>query len=105
MHDNRNNNMETFYEENGQYVTATQTQTTDSLKRPLTLDLNAVRQPEKKKRLNQSVITPVVLNTPDTKAFVLPTPEIESIILDVGANLQTPTPSQLFAPNTPKVKY
>lgn len=108
MHDNRNNNMESFYEENGQYVaTTTQSQPTNSIKRPLTLDLNAAtnnnKHVDKKQRLSQVGGTPAVFNTPDVDKFKMATPDIEFIISDAGT-LQTPTPSLLFANNPARVR-
>lgn len=102
MHDNRNNNMDSFYEESAQYTATNQSQ--NNLKRPLTLDLNAVnsKQLAKKQRLNQSVVTPAVLNSPDLQMLKLATPDLEKFIIS-NTSLQTPTPSLVF-PNPTKVR-
>lgn len=91
MHDNRNNNMDSFYEENVQFTATTQPQ--NNLKRPLTLDLNAVnKQQAKKQRFNQSITTPAVLSSPDLNMLKLTTPDLEKFIIS-NSTLQTPTPS------------
>lgn len=99
MHDNRNQNMDSFYDESAQYASTTQAQ--NNAKRPLTLDLNAMNKiPAKKQRFNQS-ITPAVINSPDLQKLGLATPDIEKFILSPGT-LQTATPSLLF-PTSAKV--
>lgn len=103
--------MESFYEENSQYVTTTTTQSqpANNLKRPITLDLNAAtnnnKQHAKKQRFNQSVtgaVTPI-LNSPDLKMLTMATPDIEKFIFSATSALQTPTPSLLFNANSSKV--
>lgn len=101
MHENRNNNMESFYEENGQYVaTTTQSRAQRNLKRPESLDLNLAannnKQPGgKKARCNQ---IPAVLASPDLHMLKWGTPDLEKFIMSSDP-LQTPTPSLMFAPN------
>lgn len=102
MHENRNNNMESFYEENAQYVATTtaQSQPRNNLKRPSTLDLDLVK---KQQRFNQSVLGPVLdpsLNTPDLK-MCMNTPDLEKFITDT---LQTPIPSLDINTNAIKVR-
>lgn len=107
MHENRNNNMESFYEENGgQFVaTTTQSRTQRNLKRPESLDLNlAVNNNKqmiggKKARCNQ---IPAVLASPDLHMLKWGTPDLEKFIMSSDP-LQTPTPSLMFAPNPIKV--
>lgn len=81
--------MDSFYDESAQYTATTQDQ--GNLKRPLTLDLNAMghKAPVKKQRMNTTGSTPTVINTPDLQKFVLGTPDIETFI----STLQTPTPN------------
>lgn len=113
MHENRNSsNMDAFYEENGQQFVATtqpSTNTTqragNNLKRPISLDLNLATNNNhkgltgmKKLRLNQSVIPPAILNSPDLNMLKWGTPDLEKYILSSDP-LQTPTPSLLFAAN------
>lgn len=107
MHENRNNNMESFYEENSQYVATTtaQSQPTNNLKRPLTLDLNAAtnnnKTQAKKQRFNQSVVGPPVLSTPDIQMLKMATPDLEKFIISNESQLQTPTPSLTMYPTNP----
>lgn len=109
MHENRNNNMDTFYEDNSQYIatTTTQSQSTNNLKRPLSLDLNAAannnKQQAKKQRFNQSIAVPPVLNSPDLNMLNMNTPELEKYIIKNASTLQTPTPSLMYAANPIKV--
>jgi Jun-like transcription factor len=84
MRENTNNNMDSFYEENAQFTG------NNSLKRPLTLDLNNPKNP-KRQRFNQSVTAAPVLSSPDLHMLKLASPELEKIILN-AANLPTPTP-------------
>lgn len=101
--------MESFYEENGQYVATTtaQSQPTNNLKRPITLDLNAAtnnnKQHAKKQRFNQSVVVTPILNSPDLNMLTMATPDIEKFIISTASALQTPTPSLLFNGNSSKV--
>lgn len=90
MHDNRNNNMDSLYEDNSvQFSAASQRQQT---KRPLTLDLNsAVNRQQAKRRFNQSVTTPAGFSSPDIQKLNVATPELETFIIDTTANLQTPS--------------
>lgn len=111
--------MDAFYEENGQqFVATTQPSNTaaqragNNLKRPISLDLNLAinnnnKGPagNKKLRLNQSVIPPAILNSPDLNMLKWGTPDLEKYILSSDP-LQTPTPSLIFAANpigAPKV--
>lgn len=102
MHENRNNNMESFYEENQQYVVpTTQSRTQRNLKRPESLDLNLAannnKQPGgKKARCNQ---IPAVLASPDLNMLKWGTPDLEKFIMSSDP-LQTPTPSLMY-PNLP----
>lgn len=91
MHDNRNNNMDSFYEESAQFSSAPQ----NGLKRPLTLDLNGAKQQVKKQRFNQSVTTPSVLSSPDLQMLKLATPDLEKFIMSTNG-LPTPTPSMVY---------
>lgn len=101
--------MESFYEENGQYVATTtaQSQPANNLKRPITLDLNAAtnnnKQHAKKQRFNQSVVVTPILNSPDLNMLTMATPDIEKFIISTASALQTPTPSLLFNGNSSKV--
>lgn len=98
--------MESFYEENGQQFVATPSsqRATNNLKRPISLDLNLAtnnnnkQTGNKKLRLNQSVIPPAILNSPDLNMLKWGTPDLEKYILSSDP-LQTPTPSLMFAPN------
>lgn len=105
----KNRNMESFYEDNGQYVATTtaQSQPANHLKRPITLDLNAAtnnnRQHAKKQRFNQSVVVTPILNSPDVNLLTMATPDIENFIISTASALQTPTPSLLFNGNSSKV--
>lgn len=109
MHENRNNNMDTFYEDNSQYIATTtaQSQSTNNLKRPLSLDLNAAtnnnKQQAKKQRIHQSVVVPPVLNSPDINMLNMNTPELEKYIIKNASTLQTPTPSLMYTANPIKV--
>lgn len=99
MHENRNNNMESFYEESGQFVvTTTQSRTTRNLKRPESLDLhlaiNNNKLADKKARCAQSGAA--VLATPDLNKMTWGTPDLEKFIMSM------PTP--VFASNTIKVR-
>jgi hypothetical protein len=60
------------------------------MKRPLTLDLN--------KKIVNNIQGPPILSTPDVNKFKLESPELESFILNTDA-LQTPTPSGIFPPS------
>lgn len=101
MHENRNNNMESFYEENGQFVvtTAQSTRNTRNLKRPESLDLhlaiNNNRFADKKARCAQSGAA--VLATPDVNKMIWGTPDLEKYIMSL------PTP--VFANNAVKVDF
>lgn len=105
----KNRNMDSFYEENGQYVATTtaQSQPANNLKRPITLDLNAAtnnnKQHAKKQRFNQSVVVTPILNSPDLNMLTMATPDIEKFIISTASALQTPTPSLLFNGNSSKV--
>lgn len=101
MHENRNNNMESFYEENGQYIaTTTQSRAQRNLKRPESLDLNLVgnnnKQPGGKKARCTQI--PAVLASPDLQMLKWGTPDLEKFIMSSDP-LQTPTPSLMFLPN------
>lgn len=121
MHENRNSsNMDAFYEENGQQFVATTQPSANAtqrnaataaannnnLKRPISLDLNLATNNNhkgglagnKKLRLNQSVIPPAILNSPDLNMLKWGTPDLEKYILSSDP-LQTPTPSLMFAAN------
>lgn len=107
MHENRNNNMEQFYEENGQYVpTTTQSnRVTNNLKRPISLDLNLAANNNKqtgKKQRNQNMI-PSMIGSPELNMLKWGTPDLEKFIMS-NDPLQTPTPSLMFAANPIKVK-
>lgn len=98
MHENRNTNMESFYEENGQYVaTTTQSRAMRNLKRPESLDLNLAinnnRPADKKARCTQ--IPASILASPDVNKLIWGTPDLEKFLM------QMPTP--VFAPNAVKV--
>ncbi|XP_055312165.1 transcription factor Jra-like isoform X3 [Sitodiplosis mosellana] len=102
MHENRNNTMESFYEENGSYVAnATQARMQRNLKRPESLDLNLAvnnnKQPGgKRARCNQ---IPAVLASPDINMLKWGTPDLEKFIMSTDNPLQTPTPSIFLAIN------
>ncbi|XP_031637740.1 transcription factor AP-1 [Contarinia nasturtii] len=110
MHENRNNNMESFYGDNGQYVaaatttTTTQTRSTRNLKRPESLDLNLAannnKHPSGKRARCQ--IPSAVLASPDLNMLKWGTPDLEKFIMSSDP-LQTPTPGLgMFAPTTIK---
>lgn len=103
MHENRNNNMEQFYEENGQYVpTTTQSRAVGNVKRPISLDLNLATNNNKstgKKLRNQSVIPQAILGSPELNMLKWGTPDLEKFIMSSDP-LQTPTPSLMFNANT-----
>lgn len=104
MHENRNSSMESFYEDNGQYVaTTTASRSVNNIKRPISLDLNLATNNSKqvagkKQRCNQSVIPQTVLNSPDINMLKWGTPDLEKYILS-NDPLQTPTPSLIFTAN------
>lgn len=100
MHENRNNNMEQFYEENGQYVpTTTQSRIANNLKRPASLDLNlAINKQTGKRQRNQSAVPQAILGSPELNMLKWGTPDLEKFIMSSDP-LQTPTPSLMFAAN------
>lgn len=89
MHDNRNNNMDSLYEDNAVQFSATpQRQAT---KRPASLDLNgAAARQQAKRRLNNSVTTPAGFSSPDLQKLNVATPDLEQYIMNTQI-LQTPT--------------
>lgn len=89
MRDNPNN-MESFYDEENATFNSQ-----NSLKRPLTLDLNGKQQTNKRSRLNPSLNTVSVLNSPDLQMLKLASPELEKFIMATN-NMQTPTPSLAY---------
>lgn len=105
MHENRNNNMEPFYD--GQYVptTAQSRSVTNNLKRPISLDLDLATSNKQtgKKQRNQSVIPQAILGSPELNMLKWGTPDLEKFIMSSDP-LQTPTPSLVFAANQIKVK-
>lgn len=89
MRDNPNN-MDSFYEEENATFSSQ-----NSLKRPLTLDLNGKQQTTKRSRFNPSGNTVSLLNTPDLQLLKMASPELEKFIM-ANSSLQTPTPSLVY---------
>lgn len=98
MHENRINNMDSFYDESTPQFNVQQ----NGLKRPLTLDLNGAKQQVKKQRFSGA--TPAVLSTPDVQMLKMASPELEKFMMSTNG-LPTPTPSMVFPSNKVSVFY
>lgn len=64
-------------------------------KRPLTLDLNGGKPPNKRQRFNSAVNSVSVLNSPDLQMLKMASPELEKFIM-ANNTIETPTPSLVY---------
>lgn len=103
MHENSsnssNNNVESasFYDEenSSQQFNNNNNRQTPAQKRPLTLDLNGGKPPNKRQRFNSAVNTVSVLNSPDLQMLKMASPELEKFIM-ANNTIETPTPSLVY---------